>query len=68
MCHVNKRSVAKVLLLSDLFFCRKKKIKQIKLNLYFVFLLHSLGFKVVICGKYINLNKITKKLTYLPET
>ena len=24
-------------------------------------------FKVVICGKYINLNKIIKNLTYLPE-
>ena len=59
MCNVNKRSVAKVLLLSDLFDV-EKKIKQIKLNLYFVFLLHSLGFKVVICGKYMNLNKITK--------
>ena len=29
--------------------------------------LHIRVFKVVICGKYINLNKITKKITYLPE-
>ena len=27
----------------------------------------ALIIKVVICGKYINLNKITKFLTYLPE-
>ena len=29
--------------------------------------LHILVFKVVICGKYINLNKIKKNVTYLHE-